>query len=276
MNPSEIKTVFQQLGGGANKRLGQHFLIDAAALQAMADHAPNEAGTVVLEIGPGLGVLTRALVAKGCDVIALERDRRFLDYLATEIPSIRLVSGDAAEIDWMTLVGNRSWSLVSNLPYAISSLALRLALWSPRPADRVVVLVQREVAQRAIDVAPDGKTSLLSLMIALASQSARIVRRVPAGAFFPPPKVESAILEIQTMPVIERSQKWGIDPERIMVLAKIGFAHPRKMLIGNLATGGVLAKDELLSLFARLGFAQSVRAEDLAPAQWAQLARALA
>ena len=285
MNPSEIKSVLNQLGGGANKRLGQHFLIDEATLKTIVDHAPNHPAAVVLEIGPGLGVLTKELLNKGCEVVALERDGRFIDFLDSRLcgndkrgignddDRLRIVRGDAAELDWMDVVGDREWSLVSNLPYAISSLALRLALWSSRPAEHVVVLVQREVAERVI--AKDGKTSLLSLMVALASSSSRIVRRVPPGAFFPPPKVESAVLVIEPMPVPERFEKWRIDPQRIMDIAKVGFAHPRKKLIGNLATGEAAEKEKLQTVFRELELSENVRAEELQPEQWAKLTQKL-
>lgn len=267
----------KELGGGANKRLGQHFLIDRAALKDVVDAAPCHPGAVTLEVGPGLGVLTKELLAKGCDVVALERDRRFVGYLEKnhEHENLRIVQGDAAELDWMKIVGDAEWSLVSNLPYSISSLALRLALWSPRPAEHVVVLVQREVAQRAVSTAPNGKTSLLSLMVALASDSTRIIRRVPAGAFYPPPKVESAILEIVPMPLPERKKKWGMDPEQIMRIAKAGFAHPRKKLLSNLCESDRYSKQAVERTFGTLGISENSRAEDISPETWTSLAKEL-
>ena len=236
------------------------------------------AGIVTLEIGPGLGVLTSALLDAGHDVVAIERDARFLSHLETRFAdrSFRLVRGDAAELDWMTLVGDREWQLVSNLPYAISSLALRFALWSHRPATNVVVMVQREVAERAIAQTPSGspfvrgrdqKGSLLSLMVALASQDARIVRRVPPGAFYPPPKVDSAVLRIVPMPLQERVEKWGVNPEKIMQLAKQGFAHPRKLLASNLKIAA--------SVLEKLQINPKARPEDVSPQEWAQLTREL-
>lgn len=268
MIPSEIKTVLAKLGGGANKRLGQHFLIDAHVLERIVDAAAITAEDRVLEIGPGLGVLTQAMVDRGADVTAIERDRRFVEYLGHAMPasSVRIVQGDAAVLDWETLLPDGSWKFVSNLPYAITSLALRKALWTPRPPERIVVLVQREVAERAI--AKDGKQSLLSLMVAFASSSARIVTRVARGAFFPPPKVESAVLEIIPMPIADRGTRWGIDPERIMEIAKRGFAHPRKLLSSNLAIDP--------KIIGELGLNPKARAEDLRPEDWARLAKALA
>ena len=279
MNPTEIKAVLNKFGGGANKRLGQHFLIDRATLEGIAAEAPVHTGGVILEIGPGLGVLTQALQNKGCDVVAIERDRRFIGYLEKKLAqtdkkqgTVRIVPGDAIELDWNDVVGDVEWSLVSNLPYSITSFALRKALCSPRPAEHVVVLVQREVAVRAISVASDGKkkggkTSLLSLMVALSSESSRILRRVPAGSFFPPPKVESAVLEIIPMPMPAREAKWGMDPEKIMAVAKRGFAHPRKFLSSNLGVSAAVLEAAQIP--------PKARAEDLSPEAWARLAKGL-
>lgn len=272
MTPTEIKAALAKLGGHANKRLGQHFLIDRAALETIVEAANIKAGDRVLEIGPGLGVLTRALIEKGAEVIGIEQDRRFVEYLvgAHGNAPLQIIHGDAATTHWHELIADRPWKFVSNLPYSITSLALRKALWTPKPPDVVVALVQREVAERAI--ARDGKTSLLSLMVALASESARIVRRVPPGAFFPPPKVESAVLQIVPMSLAERERKWGMDPEKIMAVAKKGFAHPRKLLSSNL---GLRVGTTHASSLQEIGINPKARAEDLAPEDWARLGKLL-
>lgn len=259
MNPSEIKKALAEFGSGANKRLGQHFLIDKNVLDEIVENADIESGDKILEIGPGLGVLTRELLGRGADVLAIEKDARLVEAIH-ELPA-RLVQGDAAKLDWADLVGAGRWKFVSNLPYSITSLAIRKALWTPNPPATIVVLVQLEVAERAI--ARDGKTSLLSLMVALASSSAKMVRRVPAGAFFPPPKVESAILKIVPMTQAERFAKWGIEPEKIMEIAKRGFAHPRKLLASNLKVPS--------ERFQAIGLNAKARAEDLSPNDWSRL-----
>ena len=270
MTPAEIKSILARFGGRANKKLGQHFLIDRSVLAKIMETADIHPDDRILEVGPGLGVLTAALLDFGAEVIAIEQDQRLIDYLVGAYCNtpLRIIHGDAARIDWMTFVDRRPWKFVSNLPYGITSLALRKALWSSHPPIKVVVLVQREVAERSI--AKDGKTSLLSLMVALASSSAGIVKRVPAGAFFPPPKVESAILEIVPLKIEDRMQKWGMDPEKIMELAKRGFAHPRKLLASNLQ---LKADDRLL--FKTIGINERARSEDLSPEDWARLAKAL-
>lgn len=273
MNPTEIKAVLGELGGGANKRLGQNFLIDRSALETIIETSNIRSGDNVLEIGPGLGVLTRALFEQGANVYAIERDGRYAEYLErwkenNKISNIHITRGDAAQLDWEMSIPTGAWKFVSNLPYSITSFALRKALWSPIPPANLVVLIQREVAERV--VMRDKKTSLLSLMVALSSSSVRLVKRVPAGAFFPPPKVESAILQIVPLTWEEREKYFNIHPDRVMELAKRGFAHPRKYLASNLG----LSPEQKLILSDLMG-SDRVRAEDLSPAQWASLAKAL-
>lgn len=233
MNPSRIREVLKEINAATNKRLGQHFLIDAAALNAVVSAAEIQKGDRVLEVGPGLGVLTKVLLESGADLKVIERDRRFAEWLTKQAwaQNLALTMGDALDVDWSHLMGEGPWKFVSNLPYAITSIALRRALWGQNPPTKLVVLVQREVAERAVD---PKKTSLLSLMIGLVVSSAKIVRRVPPGAFFPPPKVDSAVLVMEVLSPEERMARWGIDPERVMRYAKQGFAHPRKRLASNL------------------------------------------
>jgi 16S rRNA (adenine1518-N6/adenine1519-N6)-dimethyltransferase len=279
MPPNEIKDILAGLGAKPNKALGQHFLIDQAALDDIVSAADIHAGDIVLEVGPGLGVLTARLLDAGADVRAIEQDRLFIPYLEQRFSgkSLAVTHGDAAAVHWHELVDVPNWKLISNLPYSITSLALRKALYAPHPAERVVVLIQREVAERV--VARTGKTSLLSLMVGLASSSARIVRRVPPGAFFPPPRVDSAVLEIQPLTPADRMEKWGMDPEKIMEVARAGFAHPRKLLASNLKVAGyghgMRGTLDIGTLFESLGINPKARAEDLTPEQWAKVAEAL-
>lgn len=270
MNPSDIRAVMSELGGSTNKRLGQHFLIDPGALKAIVAAAEIEKGERVLEIGPGLGVLTKLLIEAGANVTTIERDRRFAEWLPKQswAKDLALTTGDALDIDWSSFIGEGAWKFVSNLPYGITSIALRRALWGVHPPTKLVVLIQREVAERCID---KKKNSLLSLMISLAASSAQIVRRVPPGAFYPPPKVESSVLVVEVMSPEERLARWGIDPERVMSHAKRGFSHPRKRLASNLGltpeAWDRVRGENVDNLHAR--------AEQLSVDTWVALAKAL-
>ena len=261
MNPTEIKRIFAEIGGSTRKQLGQHLLVDETALKTVVEASIPDPKLLTLEVGPGLGVLTRALIDHGCAVTAIERDRRFVEYLEREVPRAMIVAGDAADISWEKVIGRETWQLIANLPYAITSLALRKAFTNILPPINVVVLVQKEVADRAL--AKDGKTSLLSLMVSLYTKEAKILRRVPPGAFFPPPKVDSAIVQFLPFTVEERMKKWECDPEDVMKYAKKGFAHPRKLLSSNLGI-----KPEVLEA---VGIAGKTRAEDVSAEQWVKL-----
>jgi 16S rRNA (adenine1518-N6/adenine1519-N6)-dimethyltransferase len=274
MKPSEINEQLGAMGRKPNKRLGQHFLVDRSVLNAAVQAAGIKKGDVVLEVGPGLGVLTRALLDHGASMVAIEQDRAFADMLENTFHDydLRIVRGDAASVHWHELVGDRPWKFVSNLPYAITSLALRKALYAPRPPQAVVVLIQKEVADR-IMASRGKKTSLLSLMVALTSESRRIVRRVPPRCFYPAPKVDSALIEIVPMTVRDRQKRWGIDPERVMQVAKVGFAHPRKLVTSNLTEGPWrISKQDIEHVLESIGADSKSRAEDLSVEQWVTLA----
>lgn len=289
MTPTEIKSIMQSIDSRPIKALGQNFLIDQAALQDIIQAAEIKQGEHVLEIGPGLGVLTKELISSGAKVTAIEKDRRLASYLfkllspatvgersSTKVGGVEGVVGDAAKLDWDKLIGKKPWKFVSNLPYSITSFALRKALYSSTSPDNVVVLVQREVAERIL--MRDGKMSLLALMVGLSVGTGRdlsvhdriqIIRRVPPGAFFPPPKVESAILRIVPMSHETRREVWGIDPEEVMAVAKKGFAHPRKLLQRNLQ----VESSKWQALSARIGFNIKARPEELSVQQWVELTK---
>ncbi|MCC7523137.1 ribosomal RNA small subunit methyltransferase A [Candidatus Uhrbacteria bacterium] len=266
MTPTEIRSVLASLGGAPNKRLGQNFLIDKTALETIVAEAEIEPDDLVLEVGPGLGVLTGAMIEKGAAVTSVERDRRFAEYLKKKFPKrFDLIEGDASRLEWENHFKNKNWKFISNLPYSITSLAIRKALYAKHPPSNLVVLVQKEVAERIL--ARDQKHSLVSLMVAFASHETRLVKKVPPGAFFPSPKVDSAILRVIPMNQKERQLIWGMNPELIMSVAKRGFAHPRKLLASNL---GIQA-----SVLEEIGIPAKARAEDLSPASWQALTLAL-
>lgn len=270
MTPSEIKFIMQSIDSRPIHALGQNFLIDQAALKDIVQAAEIKKGEHVLEVGPGLGVLTKELISSGARVTAIERDRKLLGYLeAHDIKRLELVQGDAAKLDWEKLINKKPWKFVSNLPYAITSFALRKALYGSLSPDSVVVLIQKEVAERIMAPARGDKLSLLSLMVWLASDDIQMIRRVPPGAFYPSPKVDSAILRIVPMAHDVRKAVWGIDPEEVMQAAKKGFTHPRKLLFRNLG----LDEKAWTQIAQDLGINIKARAEDLSVQQWVELAK---
>ena len=165
-------------------------------------------------------------------------------------------------------------SLIHIFPYAITSLLLRKALWDSNPPSLGVVLIQKEVAERCMGCfKKDGDRSLLSLMIGLSCSSAHIIRKVPPQCFYPPPKVDSALFAFVPMSIEDRQKRWGIDAERVMKVAKVGFAHPRKQLASNLVALHTHTKQEIESLLASIPLNPKIRAEELSVEHWVALAK---
>jgi 16S rRNA (adenine1518-N6/adenine1519-N6)-dimethyltransferase len=252
------------------KSLGQHFLHSPSVLAKIIEAANIKSGEKVLEIGPGTGILTEELLKTDADVIAVEKDARAIDLLKEKFSAflangkLSLISGDILEINAELEEGK--YALVANIPYYITGAILEKFLeHSPRP-NRIILLVQKEVAERI--VARDGKESILSISVK-AFGKPRIIATVPRGAFVPPPTVDSAILEISD---ISDSQFCGSNKphiakiERFFQIVKAGFAHKRKVLIKNLEI--VMKKEELEQIWERNKLDKKVRAEDLKVGDW--------
>ena len=227
-----------------------------------------EPGTTVLEIGPGPGTLTRVLVETGAKIIAIEKDRRMIPQLQTGISQARIVEGDALELDWHLLVGPESsdFVVVGNIPYNITSPLIHQAMRHPRPR-RIVFLVQKEVGLRI--VAAPGTKAYGALSVGVQSQAkAERLFDVPAGAFRPPPKVDSTVVRItpyDTSPIPERHEA----SFRRLVTAL--FAARRKQLRRGLrqVTGWPVERVEALLL--SLGYDPTSRPEDLSPQNFSDL-----
>jgi 16S rRNA (adenine1518-N6/adenine1519-N6)-dimethyltransferase len=260
----------------AKKSLGQHFLNSPTALAHIVAAGNLIASDVVLEIGPGTGILTEALLASGAKVIAVEKDDRAYELLqtkyATAISAGKLVlhRGDILESDRGALgLTEGSYKLIANIPYYITGQILESFLeYSPRPSS-IVVLVQKEVAERI--VAREGKESILSISVK-AFGIPRIVAKVPRGAFVPPPTVDSAILEISAISDTAFRQN-NVAIRRFFEIVKAGFAHKRKVLRKNLS---VIAPDSTIATaWLTIGLDEKIRAEDLRTDQWIKLSREL-
>jgi 16S rRNA (adenine1518-N6/adenine1519-N6)-dimethyltransferase len=250
----------------AKKHFGQNFLHDRGAIAAVADAAEVGKGDLVLEIGPGTGNLTEELLGRGARVVAVEKDAELLPALrerfAAEIAGgqLDLREGDALEFDAASLPAG-AWKLVANIPYYITGAILERYLGGARQPSRASLLVQKEVAERA--VARGGRESILSISVKVYGEP-RVARKVPAGAFRPAPSVDSAVLAIDR---ISRERLGGVPDETFFRIVRRGFAHPRKFVRGNLA--------ELLSAedFDACGVPEKARAEAVSLGAWVCLAR---
>ena len=266
---AETKRRLRRFDLRARKRLGQRFLIDNSVLQQILSAAELTADDIVIEVGPGLGILTRELARRVKRVIAVELDDTLAELLRRELspfPNVTIVNEDILKIDPSDLVSETErYKVVANLPYYITSPVLRHFLEASVKPGLMVVMVQREVAQ-AIAAGP-GRRSLLSISVQFYGQP-RIISKVPASSFYPAPEVDSAILRIDLYP-------WPAvavdDVDGFFEMVRAGFASPRKQLANSLAQGLGWPKADVLNILEEASIAPQRRAETLTLEEWARL-----
>ncbi len=232
----------------ARKALGQHFLVDTRVLSRIVRAADLSTEDVVVEVGPGRGLMTAAIAARAGRVAAVELDPDLasaLEARCQDMPRVSVVCADARQVDIEALVGpDTRYKLVANLPYYAASAIVRRFLEAPRPPDLMVVMVQREVAERM--TAPPGRMSLLSVGVQLYGEP-KVVCHVPPRAFRPPPKVTSTVVRIDVRPRPVLELRSG---EEFFEVVRAGFSSPRKQLRNTLRQGLSLEEggaDEILS-----------------------------
>ena len=260
------------------KSLGQHFLRSDRAIKAIVESAQLVSNDIILEIGPGEGVLTKAILETRARLIAIEKDHRLISYLKNKFAD-HIISGQLLVIEGDMLDPNTQkllfelptmrgvYKLVANIPYYITGQLFRLFLEQLPQPTLMTVLVQKEVARQI--VAQNNKESILSVAVKAYGEP-RYVETVKRGAFMPPPGVDSAILCIEH---ISKNNFDGIDEKEFFTIVRSGFHAKRKMLLGNLVRELNVPKEKTEQLFAELGIKAKIRAEDLPPQQWFQLAR---
>lgn len=268
----DVPALLRRHGLRPDRRLGQNFLADPALLERIVRAAGVTADDVVLEIGPGLGTLTRHLARAAREVIAVELDARLLPALREAIApcsNVRLIQGDILQFDPVELVGGRDYLVAANIPYNITSAVLRHLLEAaPRPR-RIVLTVQQEVAMRVC--AGPGEMSLLAVSVQMYGEP-QIVERIPAGAFYPAPEVDSAVLRIET----RREPLFGPEiREHVFRLARAGFQQKRKTLRNALSGGLGRPPAEVEAALRVAGIDPMRRAETLSLEEWGRLAERL-
>lgn len=257
----------------AKKSLGQHFLTNPQVIEKIVAAGAIAKGDTVVEIGPGTGILTEALLRMGAQVIAIEADDRAVPLLeerfedALSHKQLTLHHADVREADIESFIqANTPYSIVANIPYYLSGMLLRTTLEAAHQPRTIVFLLQKEVAER---VAREKKESLLSLSVK-AYGAPKYIATVTKGNFTPPPKVDSAILAIYD---ISRDRFRDLDEAWFFTVLHAGFAARRKQLFGNLS--GLIESQALKSAFSTLQLSRTVRGEDLSIDIWCALARAL-
>ncbi len=264
----DVPRLLRQYGLHPHKSLGQNFLLDESALQKVMDAAEVTSQDVVLEIGSGLGSLTRHLANVAHKVVAVEIDSSLIPALKSVVDqysNVEVVEGDILALDPVQLVSSIPYLVVANIPYYITSALIRHLLESSLPPRRLVLTVQQEVARRIC--ALPGDMSLLALSVQVYGQP-KIIDYIAPGAFYPPPSVDSAIIRIDLLPTPL------IPPAELDVffkLIKAGFSQKRKTLRNALAGGLHRSPTEIVALLKSAQIDPMRRAETLSLVEWKSL-----
>jgi 16S rRNA (adenine1518-N6/adenine1519-N6)-dimethyltransferase len=267
--PLNASALLKRYGLRADKKLGQNFLQDPFALEDIATAAEIQPTDTVLEIGPGLGSLTRYLAASAREVVAVELDPDLLAPLRAVIEpykNVRLIQGDILKLSPNELVREPNYLVVANIPYYITSAVIRHLLESDPKPRRIVLTIQKEVADRIC--AKPGDMSILALSVQVYGKP-RIAKRIPAGAFFPAPQVDSAVLaiDIYSSPQIDTELL-----DTFFKLIKAGFGQKRKTLRNSLSSGLHISTGTTEELLKRSNIDPMRRAETLSLSEWSGLA----
>jgi 16S rRNA (adenine1518-N6/adenine1519-N6)-dimethyltransferase len=270
--PGQLQRLLRAEGLRPRRSLSQNFLTDPEALDAIVGAAELAAGDRVVEVGPGLGVLTRRLLAAGASVTAVEVDPKLAAYLRRELGTIErfeLIEADALSLHPREVVSAEPFKLVANIPYHITSPLLHTFLEGEQPPELTVLLVQAEVAERV--ASPPGGMSYLSVFVQNVA-TAEIVRPVPAAAFEPAPDVDSAILRLRR----RRDPPVPPGPERepFYRVVQAGFRQRRKQVHNGLARELAVDRDAVSSALAACGIDAERRPQTLTVDEWTCLAAA--
>lgn len=274
-DPRDLREVLRRHGVRPATSLGQRFLVDRAVLSAIVDAAELSSGDDVLEVGPGPGVLTAALAARVRSVTAVEVDPRMvalLEETLAEHKNVRVVRADALKVDLLGMAGRPITRIVANLPYQITTPLLERFLADARRPPLVVVLVQQEVARRIAATARDARERGYLSVFVQSFAEPRIVRRVPARAFRPAPRVDSALVALRTRP---QPAFAPLAQEPFLRLVSDAFRHRRKQLRSALGHEAGLDRERANDVLRRSGIAPERRPETLTLEEWVALARAI-
>ena len=248
------------------KSLGQNFLTAQSVVDKIIETAKLDSKDIVLEIGTGKGILTKSLLEKAKKVISIEKDDELISYLQEKFKDeikngkLILVHGDILTFDFEKYeLRNNDYKIVANIPYYITGEFLRKILSSDIKPSRMVLLVQKEVAER---IARSKKESILSISVRAYGEP-KYIQTIKAGSFSPTPKVDSAVLSIEN---ISKDFFDKINEKKFFKIVKTGFVHKRKFLISNLST--LENKEKLKKVFNQVDISEKVRAEEVSLEQW--------
>ena len=273
-SPEVVHYICKRFDIKMSKKLGQNFLIKRGIVDEIVHAAELTPGEPVLEVGPGIGTLTQGLAQSGADVTAIELDRRLLEVLDTTLASydnVRIVHGDVLKLDVPTIMNHKPFKVVANLPYYITTPIIMSLLESKLPIERLVVMVQKEVALRM--VAKPGTKDYGALSVAVQYYTEPdIVLDVPPKSFLPAPAVTSSVIRcvLRDKPTVD-----VIDEKLFFRVVKAGFAQRRKTFANTMKTTG-LSKDRIEELLAKANIDGQRRGETFTLQEFADVANAWA
>ena len=254
------------------RSMGQNFLTDPSVVATIADTAAIGPDELVIEIGPGMGILTREVLSRGATVVGVELDRDLATFLREDLADVRsfsLVEKDARHVEIGEITGGRAYQVVANLPYSAATVIIRRFMESSSPPGRMTVMVQKEVAERM--TAKPGEMSLLGLATDLYAK-AEVVLIVPPDVFLPPPKVESAVVDLL---VREELRGTEVTRNRMFELATMAFQRKRKTVSNGLSMGLARPKADLDDLLESLRIDPKRRPQTLSVDEWLAIAEAI-
>ena len=273
-SPEVVHYICKRFDIKMSKKLGQNFLIKRGIVDEIVHAAEVTPGEPVLEVGPGIGTLTQGLAQSGADVTAIELDRRLLEVLDTTLASydnVRIVHGDVLKLDVATIMNHKPFKVVANLPYYITTPIIMSLLESKLPIERLVVMVQKEVALRM--VAKPGTKDYGALSVAVQYYTEPdIVLDVPPKSFLPAPAVTSSVIRcvLRDKPPVD-----VIDEKLFFRVVKAGFAQRRKTFSNTMKTTG-LSRDRIEELLAKANIDGQRRGETFTLQEFADIANAWA
>jgi len=272
MGWEKVINVYRILNMKPKKQFGQNFLTQPKIAQDLVNAGEITKKDTILEIGPGKGMLTEKLLATGAHVIAVEKDSDLIEELKTkfhkEVKNKRLtiINADILNFETKKLI-TKKYKLIANIPYYITGIIIRKFLESNHQPTKMVLMVQKEVAERI--VARDKKESILSISVKVYGEP-KIIKKVSAGSFFPKPNVDSAILLIDNISK-DNFVKNKIDENTFFEIIKKGFKSPRKQLNSNLKNDSTVWKN----ICAQLNITEAIRPENLTTGNWVELVKNL-
>ena len=263
-----IKNLLQKYSARPQKWLGQRFLIDEKVLRKIVEAADLKLGDTLLEIGPGIGTLTQELAQKTKRVLAVEKDRKMVEILKEilkDFKNVEIIFGDILKIDTGCHIQDTRYKVVANLPYYITSPVIRKFLEEENRPKEMILMVQKEVAQRICAKPPD--MSILAVSVQFYSKP-EIISFVSKKSFWPQPKVDSAIIKLKV-----KSEKLKIDKEVFFKIVKAGFSQPRKQLINNLSRCLKINRAKIKNWLLKNKVQPVQRAETLSVGNWMNLTK---